>query len=140
MYGLGENDRDWLHVDDHVDALIAIRARGGDGETYAISAGNERRNIDLVLDLCDLVDAVAPSRHQARRRDLIRFVADRPGHDFRYALDASKLRAELGWRPARNFESALADTVRWYIDNPHWWEPLRRGVYAGERIGLGSEA
>jgi len=140
VYGRGENIRDWLYVDDHVDALLAIHARGRVGETYAISAGNERRNIDVVLRLCDLVDALAPRPGGAARRDLIRFVTDRPGHDFRYALDASKLRAELGWRPARDFEAALAETVRWYVDNPEWWEPVRRGVYGGERIGLGSEA
>jgi len=140
VYGRGENVRDWLHVDDHVDALLAIHARGRVGDTYAVSAGNERRNIDVVHAICDLVDAVAPRPSGAARRDLIHFVADRPGHDFRYALDASKLRTELGWRPGRDFESALADTVRWYVDTPHWWEPLRRGIYEGERIGLGSEA
>ena len=139
VYGRGENVRDWLYVDDHIDALLAIEARGRVGETYAISAGNERRNIDVVLRLCDLVDTLVPRPGGAARRDLIRFVTDRPGHDFRYAIDASKLRAELGWRPARDFEVALTDTVRWYVDNREWWEPLRRGVYGGERIGLGSE-
>ena len=139
VYGRGENVRDWIHVDDHVNALLAIQARGRPGETYVISSGNERRNIDVVDAICDLVDAAAPRRGGAVRRDLIRFVADRPGHDFRYALDATKLRAELGWRPGRDFESSLADTVRWYLDNEDWWEPLRRDVYGGERIGLGSE-
>lgn len=140
VYGQGANVRDWLYVDDHAAALIAVLERGRVGETYAISGENERRNLDVVHAICDLVDEMRPDPTMPSRRDLVRFVPDRPGHDMRYAIDAAKLRGELGWRPSRTFEQGLRDTVRWYLDNARWWQRVRSGVYRGERLGLGAGA
>jgi dTDP-glucose 4,6-dehydratase len=138
VYGTGENVRDWLHVEDHAAALRLILGRGRPGGTYLVGGEGERTNLEVVRRICDLVDAAAPTPNGVtRRQELIRFVTDRPGHDHRYAIDASKLRAELGWTPARNFESGLAETVRWYLDHEAWWRPLRQR-YQGERIGLGA--
>jgi dTDP-glucose 4,6-dehydratase len=136
VYGAGENVRDWMYVEDHAEALVSVLARGRAGESYAIAAGNERRNIDVVTAICDVVDSMAPSAEP--RRNLIRFVEDRPGHDYRYALDSSKARRELGWAPRHTFESALTETVRWYLDNRSWWEPVIERAGYGNRIGLGS--
>ena len=137
VYGKGENVRDWLHVEDHAAALAAVLERGRVGETYAVSGENERRNIDVVQAICDLVDEMRPDPAIPSRRALIRFVADRPGHDLRYAIDAGKVRSELGWRPSRTFEDGLRETVRWYLENRRWWERVRSGLYRGERLGLG---
>ncbi|HEX6051892.1 MAG TPA: dTDP-glucose 4,6-dehydratase [Gemmatimonadaceae bacterium] len=137
VYGRGENVRDWLYVNDHADALLAVAARGRIGHTYLVSGGDERRNIDVVHAICDLVDDACPGGLEPRRH-LIRFIADRPGHDLRYAVDASKLRRELGWRPTQSFESGLRATVRWYLEHRTWWERVRSGVYRGERLGLGA--
>jgi dTDP-glucose 4,6-dehydratase len=138
VYGTGENVRDWLHVEDHAEALRLILGRGRPGGTYLVGGEGERTNLDVVRRICDLVDAAAPTPNGvARRQELIRFVTDRPGHDHRYAIDAGKLRAELGWAPERNFESGLAETVRWYLDREDWWRPLRQR-YQGQRIGLGA--
>ena len=137
VYGRGENVRDWLYVDDHADALLVVAARGRVGHTYLVSGGSERRNIEVVQAICDLVDEACPGG-AAPRRNLIQFVADRPGHDLRYAVDASKLQRELGWRPTHSFESGLRATVRWYLDHRSWWERVRSGVYRGERLGLGA--
>jgi dTDP-glucose 4,6-dehydratase len=134
VYGAGENVRDWLHVEDHVRALALIVRKGRPGATYAVGGRSERRNIDVVHRICDLVDALSPSGRS--RRELIRFVADRPGHDQRYAIDATRLESELGWRARHDFDSGLAATVHWYLDNEWWWRPLREQVYAGERLGL----
>lgn len=136
VYGSGENVRDWLFVDDHVAALLCVALNGRIGDTYCIGGFSERRNIDVVREICSLLDKVAPDRDSGPRERLIRFVADRPGHDQRYAIDASKICRELGWRPRESFESGLEKTVRWYIDNRSWWESLRSGVYAGERLGM----
>jgi dTDP-glucose 4,6-dehydratase len=133
VYGKGENIRDWLFVGDHVRALEAIVERGRAGHTYNVGGGAERRNIDVVSSICDILDELSPGR---RRRDLISFVADRPGHDYRYAMDASKLRAELGWAPQETFESGLVHTVKWYMDNRAWWEPLLQAHDAVSRRGL----
>ncbi len=133
VYGKGENVRDWLYVEDHARALAMIAARGRVGETYNVGGRNERRNIDVVRAICGVLDQLSP---EARPRDrLIRFVADRPGHDARYAIDASKLESELGWRASHDFDSGIATTVRWYLDNDWWWRPLRK-QYGGERLGL----
>lgn len=140
VYGGGANVRDWLYVEDHVDALIAVAERGAVGETHLISGRSERRNIDVVEAICALVDELRPDPRIGPRRDLIRFVADRPGHDFRYALDAAKIERELGWRPAESFESGLRKTVAWYLENRTWWERVRTGVYRGERLGMASRA
>jgi dTDP-glucose 4,6-dehydratase len=138
VYGTGENVRDWLYVDDHASALITVATHGVPGETYAIGGWNERRNIDVVKAVCALVDEMAPSAAIGRRERLITFVGDRPGHDLRYAIDASKIERELGWRPAETFETGLRKTVRWYLDNESWWQRVRSGVYRGERLGLAS--
>ena len=132
VYGDGMQVRDWLYVDDHVSALMAILARGRPGRTYNVGAENERPNIEVVTLICDLLDAAVPPVEP--RRSLIRFVKDRPGHDRRYAIDASRLKGELGWAPRHDFASGLERTVRWYLDNEAWWGPLRD--HAGQRRGL----
>ncbi len=134
VYGTGANIRDWLYVDDHAKALWLIINKGELGETYNVGGRNERTNLEVVQTICDELDAVRPA--DKPRRELIEFVADRPGHDQRYAIDATKLETELGWKAEENFDSGLKKTVRWYIDNPQWWEPLRKSVYSGERLGL----
>ena len=133
VYGHGLNVRDWLFVDDHARALDLIAERGRPGETYNVGGGNERRNIDVVEQICAVLDKLSPA--EAPRNRLIRFVTDRPGHDARYALDATKLETELGWRALHTFDSGIEVTVRWYMDNRWWWEPLRER-YAGQRLGL----
>ncbi|UFN50701.1 dTDP-glucose 4,6-dehydratase [Roseomonas sp. OT10] len=137
VYGDGGNIRDWLFVEDHVRALVAVVTRGRPGETYNIGGNSERRNLAVVETICDLLDGLAPDGQGSRRR-LITFVPDRPGHDRRYAIDATKIAGELGWTPAESFESGIGRTVRWYLDNEWWWRPLRERVYGGERLGLGA--
>jgi dTDP-glucose 4,6-dehydratase len=139
VYGRGENVRDWLFVDDHARALLQVAERGTPGETYAIGGGNERRNIDVVRAICALVDELAPDASIGRRQDLITFVADRPGHDLRYAIDASKIRGELGWRPQESFETGIRKTVAWYLQHSEWTERVQSGAYRGERVGLRSD-
>jgi len=134
VYGKGENVRDWLFVEDHAHALITVLQKGRLGEVYNIGGSAERRNIDVVNAICDLLDDMAPSGR--RHRDLISFVTDRPGHDLRYAIDATKIRDELGWRPRESFETGLAKTVRWYLDNKPWWQRILSGSYRTERLGL----
>ena len=136
VYGQGENVRDWLHVEDHAEALILVLQRGRPGETYNVGGDSERRNIDVVRAICRLLDEMAPSSPNRAYERLIEFVADRPGHDLRYAIDASKIATELGWRPRRGFEQGLRQTVRWYLDNRAWWERVMSGAYRGERLGL----
>jgi len=133
VYGVGENVRDWLYVEDHARALDLIIERGRIGETYNVGGRNERRNIDVVRRICAVLDELEPSNRP--REELIQFVTDRPGHDARYAIDASKLEDELGWRAQENFDTGIEKTVRWYLDNDWWWRPLR-AQYAGERLGL----
>lgn len=132
VYGDGSNIRDWLFVDDHARALHLIATTGRLGEKYNIGGRNERTNLQVVEVICDLLDKHVPDSRS--RRDLIKFVADRPGHDHRYAIDATKLETELGWWANENFETGIEKTVRWYLDNRDWWEPLRH--HAGERLGL----
>jgi dTDP-glucose 4,6-dehydratase len=133
VYGKGENVRDWLYVEDHVRALDLIAERGRLGETYNVGGRNERRNIDDVRRICEVLDALVPGNRP--REELIEFVTDRPGHDVRYAIDATRLETELGWRAQENFETGIEKTVQWYLDNEWWWRPLRER-YAGERLGL----
>ena len=133
VYGKGENVRDWLYVEDHARALDLIAERGRVGETYNVGGRNERKNIDVVTRICEVLDRLAPSNRP--RTDLIEFVTDRPGHDARYAIDASKLEDELGWRAQENFDTGIEKTVQWYIDNEWWWQPLK-DRYAGQRLGL----
>ncbi|KLK89922.1 dTDP-glucose 4,6-dehydratase [Microvirga vignae] len=136
VYGKGENVRDWLFVDDHARALVRVAEHGRPGETYAIGGHNERRNIDVVRAICALVDELAPDPTIGPRENLITYVTDRPGHDLRYAIDASKIERDLGWRPEETFETGLRKTVEWYLANRHWWERVRTGVYQGERLGV----
>ena len=133
VYGAGENIRDWLYVEDHARALDCIAGQGRIGETYNVGGRNERRNIDVVRRICALLDAMVPAA--APRESLIRFVTDRPGHDERYAIDATRLEAELGWRAQETFDTGIEKTVRWYLDNAWWWQPLR-DRYDGQRLGL----
>jgi dTDP-glucose 4,6-dehydratase len=135
VYGQGRNVRDWLYVEDHARALALVLERGRIGETYNIGAEAERSNIAVVERLCDLLDEMAPDPAGPRRR-LITFVADRPGHDWRYAIDAAKIRRELGWTPQESFDSGLAKTVRWYLDHRDWWRRVQDGSYRGQRLGL----
>ncbi|MDQ3949730.1 MAG: dTDP-glucose 4,6-dehydratase [Gemmatimonadota bacterium] len=138
VYGRGENVRDWLFVDDHAAALVAALERGRPGETYNMGGESERRNLDVVHAICALVDELAPSAAIGPRAALVTFVADRPGHDLRYAIDASKARRELGWAPSETFESGLRKTVEWYLANQPWCERVQSGAYRGERLGLGA--
>ncbi len=137
VYGAGGNVRDWLYVGDHAEALLLVLRRGRLGETYNIGGGEEHANIDLLRLLCRLLDEALPDAPHRPHERLIAFVADRPGHDWRYAMDDGKLRRELGWRPRESLESGLRKTVRWYLDNRAWWEPIRSGRYRGERLGRG---
>jgi dTDP-glucose 4,6-dehydratase len=135
IYGDGGNIRDWLHVDDHCAGLLAVLGKGRIGEKYNIGAGNERTNLEIVDRICDAVDTLTPGGES--RRALKTFVPDRPGHDRRYAIDASKIRRELRWAPARTFEDGLRETVRWYVDHRSWCERVQAGRYNRERLGLG---
>ena len=134
VYGDGLNVRDWLYVEDHARALWLILGQGRLGEKYNVGGRNEQTNMAVVESICALMDELAPKA--GPHRDLITHVRDRPGHDRRYAIDATKLEIELGWRAREDFASGIARTVRWYLDNEAWWRPLRARVYAGERLGL----
>lgn len=134
VYGTGANVRDWLHVEDHARALLLILAKGSVGDTYNVGGHNEQTNLGVVEQICAVMDRFQPGGRP--HRGLITFVADRPGHDLRYAIDATKLETKLGWRAQENFATGLEKTVRWYLDNPAWWKPLRQAVYSGERLGL----
>ena len=136
VYGDGQNIRDWLYVEDHAKALALVLERGVVGETYNVGGRNERSNLHVVEGICDLLDEISPSG-AGSRRSLISFVPDRPGHDRRYAIDASKLENQLGWRADENFESGLAKTVKWFVDNRIWWENILGRGYQQKRIGLG---
>ncbi|MFW8646011.1 dTDP-glucose 4,6-dehydratase [Rhizobium beringeri] len=134
VYGSGSNIRDWLYVDDHARALWLIVQRGRPGEKYNVGGRNERRNIEVVERVCAIMDEVRPGH--APHSDLISYVTDRPGHDARYAIDATKLETELGWKALENFDSGIRKTVEWYLENAWWWQPLRERVYSGERLGV----
>ena len=136
VYGQGENVRDWLHVEDHAEALTLVLRKGRPGETYNVGGDSERRNIDVVRGICRLLDEMLPNNANRPHERLIQFVTDRPGHDARYAIDASKIRDELGWRPRHDFDAGLRDTVRWFLENRGWWERVMSGAYRGERLGL----
>jgi dTDP-glucose 4,6-dehydratase len=128
VYGDGQNIRDWLYVDDHCDAIATVLAQGRVGQTYNIGGANEKRNIDIVYAICDIVDEIVASRGRPRR-ELVRFVKDRPGHDRRYAIDAAKIHQELGWRPQETFESGIRKTVQWYLENEEWVREVTSGSY-----------
>ena len=140
VYGRGENVRDWLHVEDHAEALLTVLARGRVGEVYNIGGDSEHRNIDVVRTICALLDELQPASPHRPHEQLIGFVTDRPGHDLRYAIDASKIQRELGWRPRYDFEDGLRQTVRWYLENAGWWDRVLSGAYRTERLGLRAAA
>jgi dTDP-glucose 4,6-dehydratase len=135
VYGAGANVRDWLYVEDHADALLTVLERGRTGRSYNIGGGNEMRNIDLVRLICRLLDTRRPEA--APHEDLIAFVTDRPGHDLRYAIDPTRIRDELGWRPSVTVEEGLARTVDWYLAHEDWWRPLLEREGIGRRLGTG---
>ena len=134
VYGAGLNVRDWLYVEDHADALLTVVARGAVGRSYNIGGENEARNIDIVTTICALLDEMAPGGAPHAR--LITFVTDRPGHDARYAIDPKRIRDELGWRPSVTLDEGLRRTVRWYLDNRDWWQPLQERAGVGSRLGV----
>jgi dTDP-glucose 4,6-dehydratase len=136
VYGKGHNIRDWLFVNDHVRALLSVLQNGHLGRTYNIGGNAERRNIDIVESLCNLLNEMSPRANGRSYNELITFVTDRPGHDLRYAIDATKIREELGWQPRETFETGLRKTVKWYLDNETWWRRVLSGAYRGERLGL----
>ncbi|EFB9349045.1 dTDP-glucose 4,6-dehydratase [Escherichia coli] len=138
VYGNGEQIRDWLYVEDHARALYKVATEGKSGETYNIGGNNERKNIDVVRTICDILDKVVAQKpgNIAHFADLITFVTDRPGHDLRYAIDAAKIQRDLGWVPQETFESGIEKTVHWYLNNQTWWQRVLDGSYAGERLGL----
>jgi len=129
VYGDGKNVRDWLYVEDHCSAIQTVLEHGAIGETYNIGGNSERANIDVVTTLCDLVDEMRPDVSAGTRRRLITYVEDRPGHDRRYAIDATKISRDLGWKPSEQFESGLRKTVRWYLENSAWVDSVRTGAY-----------
>jgi len=123
VYGRGEHIRDWIHVEDHVSALWQVISRGIPGETYNIGGNCERSNLEIVNEVCRILDNASPSSH-GPHRNLIEFVTDRPGHDMRYAVDTTRIQSDIGWKPARSFEEGLASTIQWYLNNDHWWKPI----------------
>ncbi len=137
VYGKGNNVRDWLYVDDHVSALACVLENGVPGETYNIGGQCELANLDVVKTICAILDNHQPDK--APHEKLIKFVDDRPGHDYRYAMDISKINQELGWSPAETFSSGIAKTVQWYIENPAWWQAIVDGSYQLERLGSGTD-
>nr|BAT23602.1 dTDP-D-glucose-4,6-dehydratase [Klebsiella sp. 6837] len=138
VYGNGEQIRDWLYVEDHARALYKVATEGESGETYNIGGHNERKNIDVVRTICSILDKVVEQKpgNISQFADLITFVKDRPGHDLRYAIDATKIQRDLGWVPEETFESGIEKTVHWYLTNQNWWQRVLDGSYAGERLGL----
>lgn len=140
VYGTGANVRDWLFVEDHARALEAVATRGRIGESYNVGGRSEQTNLRVVQTICDTLDRKRPRRGGGSYRDLITFVTDRPGHDRRYAIDATKIERELGWRPQETFETGLSKTVDWYLANEWWWGPIRQDRYSGERLGAARKA
>jgi dTDP-glucose 4,6-dehydratase len=136
VYGKGANIRDWLFVEDHARALVTVVLEGAVGHTYCIGGNCERTNLQVVEAICALMDELAPNGRIGPRHALVTFVADRPGHDLRYAIDATKIATDLKWTPQESFESGLRKTVEWYLANRSWWERIRNGVYRGERLGV----
>lgn len=135
VYGKGENVRDWLFVDDHASALTTVLLKGKVGESYNIGGNSEQTNLEVVHKICALLDERMPRENGEPYSELITFVTDRPGHDRRYAIDATKIKDELGWEPSETFESGLAKTIDWYLNNEWWWGPLRKERYSGKRLG-----
>ena len=139
VYGKGDNVRDWLFVEDHCDAIYSVLSSGKLGETYNIGGNNEIQNIDIVKTICEKMDEYFPRKQGGNYEELITYVTDRPGHDFRYAIDASKISNELGWQPKENFETGIEKTIRWYLENREWWQAIQDNTYQQERLGVVSE-
>lgn len=142
IYGKGNQIRDWLYVEDHARALVKVALNGKEGETYNIGGHNEKTNLEVVKTLCRILDELVPNHPGDIKRyeDLITYVKDRPGHDVRYAIDATKIDKDLGWTPDETFETGIRKTVKWYLDNKSWWQRVQDGSYQGERLGLGGKA
>lgn len=140
VYGDGQNIRDWLYVEDHCAALVTVLEKGRPGEVYNIGGNNEKTNLEVVNRICDILDQLCPRNDKESYRKKIKFVKDRPGHDRRYAIDAGKIKRELGWTPVETFETGLRKTVQWYLTNQQWCRRVMDGSYRGERLGLGSDA
>ena len=136
VYGKGENVRDWLFVGEQCDAIHTVLAKGEMGETYNIGGNNEIKNIDVVTIICSLLDEISPREDESSYSDLITFVKDRPGHDFRYAIDAGKIQNDLGWSPNESFETGIRKTIHWYLDNQNWWKVIQENNYRQERLGV----
>ena len=136
VYGTGENVRDWLYVDDHCEAIYTIIEKGKIGETYNVGGNNEIQNIEIVNTICSILDEIKPSENGNSYTDLITYVKDRPGHDFRYAIDSSKLKDELNWSPNETFESGIRKTINWYLENQAWWQDIQKNTYQQERLGV----
>ena len=139
VYGKGENVRDWLYVEDHCDAIYTVLSRGKVGETYNIGGNNEIKNIDIVKTICQKINELSPRTQGGNYEDQITYVTDRPGHDFRYAIDASKIRDDLDWQPIESFTNGIDKTIRWYLDNEEWWKAIQDNTYQQERLGVVSE-
>jgi dTDP-glucose 4,6-dehydratase len=139
IYGDGQQVRDWLYVQDHCEAILTVLQKGRTGEIYNIGGNNEKANLDVVHSLCSLLDEMVPNSPHLPHKSLITFVEDRPGHDRRYAIDASKIRDELGWTPNETFSTGLRKTVAWYLNNSEWVERIMSGAYRGQRLGLATE-
>ena len=140
VYGTGENVRDWLYVQDHCDAINMVLQKGIIGETYNVGGNNEIPNIQIVRDICTILDEVKPAESGNSYHQLITFVKDRPGHDFRYAIDSTKIKQDLGWKPHETFQSGLRKTINWYLDNKDWWIETQENIYQQERLGAGQPA
>lgn len=136
VYGKGENVRDWLFVRDHCEAIYQVLSNGDMGETYNIGGNNEIQNIEVVKTICSVLDDLRPSTDGTSYEELITYVTDRPGHDFRYAIDASKIETELGWTPKESFESGIRKTIQWYLENESWWRAIQDKTYQQERLGV----
>jgi dTDP-D-glucose 4,6-dehydratase len=136
VYGNGLNIRDWLYVTDHCNAISALLKKGKPGETYNIGGNNEIKNIDIILTICKIMDEIKPSKTNQSYSKLITYVADRPGHDFRYAIDATKIKNEINWIPKESFNSGIRKTIKWYLENEEWWRKIQNKSYNQERLGL----
>jgi len=136
VYGKGENVRDWLFVRDHCEAILTVLRKGKVGETYNIGGNNEIKNIDVIQIICDVLDEILPRDNGLVYSELIHYVTDRPGHDFRYAIDATKIEKELGWLPIESFETGVRKTIQWYLDNQTWWKSIQDNTYRQERLGV----
>ncbi|MEK0352757.1 MAG: GDP-mannose 4,6-dehydratase, partial [Nitrosopumilus sp.] len=136
IYGKGKNVRDWLYVKDHCDAIDTIIENGTVGETYNVGGNNEIQNIEIVKTICGILDEISPSKNGKSYMELITFVPDRPGHDFRYAIDSSKLKNELNWSPKETFDSGIKKTIDWYLTHQEWWLQIKNNTYKQERLGV----